>query len=108
MEQIGSMLSSFTQRKTEEVSRTVATIHSQLDSSRHAVGSSFAELATLSASTAGHFQVRLVTYAFLSLLLAVPRCAAGRDQAVGVYMLRCLTVWVLLWSMVHVTQLLAV
>lgn len=59
MEQIGSMLSSFTQRKTEEVSRTVATIHSQLDSSRHAVGSSFAELATLSASTAGHCQVRL-------------------------------------------------
>ncbi|KAL0048004.1 hypothetical protein WJX82_005489 [Trebouxia sp. C0006] len=57
VEQIGSMLSSFTQRKTEEVSRTVATIHSQLDSSRHAVGSSFAELATLSASTAGHFQV---------------------------------------------------
>ena len=59
MEQIGSMLSSFTQRRTEEVSRTVASIHSQLDSSRDAVGSSFTELATLSASAAGHFQVRL-------------------------------------------------
>ena len=39
------------------------------------------------------------------MLLAVPRCALGRDQAVGVYMLRGLTVWVLLWSMVLVTQL---
>ena len=57
VEQIGSMLSSFTQRKTEEVSRTVAGLNSQLDSGRNAVGSSFAELGTLSTTAAGHLQV---------------------------------------------------
>lgn len=57
VEQIGSMLTSFTQRKTEEVSRTVAGLHSQLDTGRNAVGSSFAELGTLSTAAAGHLQV---------------------------------------------------
>ena len=57
VEQIGSMLTSFTQRKTEEVSRTVAGLNSQLDSGRNAVGSSFAELGTLSTTAAGHLQV---------------------------------------------------
>ena len=94
VEQIGSMLSSFTQRKTEEVRRTVASIHSQLDSSRHAVGSSFAELATLSASAAGHFQVGLsLSHMHFNhcccMLLAVPRCVVSRDQAVGACMLLC-------------------
>ena len=57
VEQIGAMLTSFTQRKTEEVSRTVAGLHSQLDSGRTAIGSSFAELNNLSTAATGHLQV---------------------------------------------------
>lgn len=60
MEQIGAMLTSFTQRKTEEVSRTVAGLHNQLDTGRTAVGSSFAELNNLSTAAAGHLQVLLL------------------------------------------------
>ena len=57
VEQIGSMLTSFTQRKTEEVSRTVAGLHSQLDSGKSAIGTSFAGLDSLSAAAASHLQV---------------------------------------------------
>ncbi|KAL3151849.1 hypothetical protein ABBQ38_012814 [Trebouxia sp. C0009 RCD-2024] len=57
VEQIGAMLTSFTQRKTEEVSQTVAGLHNQLDTGRTAVGSSFAELNNLSTAAAGHLEV---------------------------------------------------
>lgn len=68
MEQIGAMLASFTQRKTEEVSRTVAGLHSQLDSGRTAIGSSFAELNNLSIAATGHLQVSLC-HTCLSLIM---------------------------------------
>ena len=55
--QIGEMLSSFAQQKTQEVSRTVASLQSQLASGRNAVDGSFSELHNLSAATAGHTQV---------------------------------------------------
>lgn len=54
------MLTSFTQRKTEEVSQTVAGLHNQLDTGRTAVGSSFAELNNLSTAAAGHLEVLLL------------------------------------------------
>ena len=55
--QIGEILSSFAQQKTQEVSRTVASLQSQLASGRHAIDGSFSELHNLSAATVGHTQV---------------------------------------------------
>lgn len=55
--QISGMLSSFAQQKTQEVSRTVASLQSQLATGRNAIGGSFSELHNLSAATAGHVQV---------------------------------------------------
>ena len=57
VEQIGAMLSSFAQRRSEEVSRTMASLNSQLDSSRNAIGMSFAEISNLGTATTGHLQV---------------------------------------------------
>lgn len=69
VEQIGAMLTSFTQRKTEEVSRTVAGLHNQLDSGRTAIGSSIAELNNLSTAATGHLQVLLcIPTSFLTSL----------------------------------------
>lgn len=59
VEQIGAMLTAFTQRKAEEVSRTVAGLHNQLGTGRTAMESSFAELNNLSTAAAGHLQVQL-------------------------------------------------
>lgn len=72
VEQIGAMLTSFTQRKTEEVSRTVAGLHNQLDSGRTAIGSSIAELNNLSTAAAGHLQVQLCIPTFLLSSLELP------------------------------------
>ena len=58
VQQIGAMLTSFTQRKTQEVSQTVAGLHSQLDTGRTAIGTSFAELNNLSTAASRHVQVR--------------------------------------------------
>ena len=68
VEQIGAMLTCFTQRKTEEVSRTVAGLHNQLGSGRTAIGSSIAELNNLSTAAAGHLQV------LLCLLISLLTC----------------------------------
>ena len=57
VEQISAMLTSFTQRRTEHVNRTVAGLNSQLDSDRNAIGTSFAELHNLATATTGHLQV---------------------------------------------------
>lgn len=70
VDQIGAILTSFTQRKTEEVSRTVAGLHSQLDNGRNAVGSSFAQLGNLSAAAAGRLQVGHPTVFPLTHLLS--------------------------------------
>ena len=59
VEQIGAMLTSFTQRKTEEVTRTVAGLQHQLDTGKTAIESSIAELNNLSTAATGHLQVLL-------------------------------------------------
>ena len=74
VEQIGAMLTSFTQRKTEEVSRTVAGLHNQLGSGRTAIGSSLAELNNLSTAAAAHLQV------LLCLLVSLLTCLKSQMQ----------------------------
>lgn len=57
---VSDMLSAFAQQKVQEVSRTVASLQSQLATGKLAIGGSFSELHTLSAATAGHTQVCIV------------------------------------------------
>lgn len=91
VEQIGSMLSSFAQRKSEEVSRTVASFNSQLDSGRSAVGACFAELGSLADATTGHLQVRFALRMLHSWLrkLQLRKCLLSWEHSCALLLDTC-------------------